>query len=249
MSWNEPLREMRALVTGAASGIGRACARELAAQGASVGLLDRDTSVADVLARADGHAARRVDVTDPAAMRAAIATVGDTLGGIDIVVGCAGISGPFGKGVGEIEPGEWDEVIAVNLTAQFLLVKYALPLLRASDAPAIVFLGSDSGFVSAPGMVPYCASKGGLVQLTRSLSVDLAGDGIRVCSVCPSVVDTPLSRGDLGGDVVASGQFPVQAPEQVARHVCYLAAPESATLSGVNLVSDFGYSARCSFPA
>lgn len=245
MSSGDALTGMRALVTGAASGIGAACVTALHEAGAQVGGVDR----ADALPGGAARVWARADVADEPELRGAVRHVADVLGGLDVVVGCAGVSGPFGTDVAATELADWQRVLDVNLTGQFLLVKHALPDLRRSPAPAIVFLGSDSAFVAAEGMVPYCAAKGGLAQLTRALAVDLRRDGIRVCSVCPSVVDTPMARTDLGDAAMDGAGFPVQTPEQVARHVAYLASPASASLSGVNLVSDFGYTARSSFPA
>ncbi|TAM71835.1 MAG: SDR family oxidoreductase [Microbacteriaceae bacterium] len=164
---------------------------------------------------------------------------------------CAGISGPFGVDVADIALKDWQRVLAVNVTGQFLFVKHALPALRRAAGAAVVLMASDSGFVAAPGMVPYNASKGAVVQLTRALSVDLFADSVRVNCVCPSIVDTPMARVDLG---VAEGGFaamdyPVQTPAEVARHVLYLSSPASRPVNGTAMISDFGYLARSSFPA
>lgn len=231
------------VVTGAASGIGRACATAFATEGARVAALDiNDTGIGDMFVRAD--------VTVPDEMRAALDAVAGRFGGIDVLVGCAGISGPFGRDVGEIEPADFERVLAVNVTGQFLLVKYGLPYLERAAGPAIVFLASDAAFVAAPGMVPYNASKGAVSMLTRALAVELAERGIRANCVCPSIVDTPMSRGDLllpdGFDGV---DYPVQRPAEVARSVLYLASPAAAPVNGVSLISDFGYLARSGYPA
>lgn len=245
------------LVTGAASGIGRACALAFAAEGAAVALLDRDArglaSVEREL-RASGAGAVvavPVDVTDEESVSAAVAAAATALGTVDAVVTCAGISGPFGSPVDEIALADWNAVLAVNVTGPFLVVKHVLRHLRQADSPAIVLLASDSSFVAAPGMVPYNASKGAVLQLMRALSVDLAADGVRVNAVCPSIVDTPMARADLGVEPggFASADFPVQSPDEVARHVLYLASPASRPVNGHALVSDFGYLARSSFPA
>lgn len=245
------------LVTGAASGIGRACALAFAAEGAAVALLDRDArglaSVEREL-RASGAGAVvavPVDVTDEESVSAAVAAAATALGTVDAVVTCAGISGPFGSPVDEIALTDWNAVLAVNVTGPFLVVKHVLRHLRQADSPAIVLLASDSSFVAAPGMVPYNASKGAVLQLMRALSVDLAADGVRVNAVCPSIVDTPMARADLGVEPggFASADFPVQSPDEVARHVLYLASPASRPVNGHALVSDFGYLARSSFPA
>ncbi|GAB3581769.1 dihydroanticapsin 7-dehydrogenase [Leifsonia lichenia] len=245
------------LVTGAASGIGRACALAFAAEGARVALLDRDArGLASVEAelRASGAAAVvavRVDVTDEASVSAAVTAAAAALGTVDAVIACAGISGPFGSPVDQIALADWNAVLAVNVTGPFLIVKHALQHLRLAAQPAVVLLASDSSFVAAPGMVPYNASKGAVLQLMRALSVDLAADGVRVNAVCPSIVDTPMARADLGVEPggFADAEFPVQSPDEVARHVLYLASPVSRPVNGHALVSDFGYLARSSFPA
>jgi len=244
------------LVTGAASGIGRACALAFAAEGARVALLDRDArglASAEAELRASGAAAVaiQVDVTDEASVSSAVTAASTALGTVDAVIACAGISGPFGSPVDEIALADWNAVLAVNVTGPFLIVKHALPHLRSAEAPSIVLLASDSSFVAAPGMVPYNASKGAVLQLMRALSVDLAADGVRVNAVCPSIVDTPMARADLGVQPggFADAEFPVQSPAEVARHVLYLASPVSRPVNGHALVSDFGYLARSSFPA
>jgi len=229
------------VITGAASGIGRACALAFAAEGARVGVIDR--SAVDL----PGVVSAVADVTDEPALAAAVDILAGELGGIAILVACAGTSGPFGQDVADISLDDWNRVLAVNVTGQFLLVKHALPRLRRAASAAIVLMGSDSGFVAAPGMVPYNASKGAVVQLTRALSVDLAP--IRVTCVCPSIVDTPLARADLGLTSFDGVDYPVQSAEDVARSVLYLASPATRAVNGTTLVSDFGYLARSSFPA
>lgn len=222
------------LVTGGASGIGLACARAFRAEGARVAVLDR----------APGPGVVPADVTDEPALAAAINGVAGEFGGLDVVVGCAGISGPVGKPLAETTAAEVAAVFAVNVTGQFLLVKHALPHL--SDGAAVVLFGSDSAFTAAPGMVPYCASKGAVVAMTRAFAVEVPG--IRVNCVCPSVVDTPMARGDLG-DVLDDPAFPVQDPGDVARQVLFLASPASRPVNGQALLADFGMSARSAFPA
>ncbi|MGW4400454.1 SDR family NAD(P)-dependent oxidoreductase [Amycolatopsis nivea] len=228
------------LITGAASGIGLACARAFLEEGARVGILDRVRPPAlpgDVVAA-------RADITDEDQVAAAVRLVAESFGGIDVVVGCAGISGPVGRPLAETSAADFASVMAVNVLGQFLVAKHARPWL--GDGSSIVFLASDSAFVCAPGMVPYCASKGAVVSLTRALSVEF--DGVRVNCVCPSVVDTPMARGDLG-DLLDEPGFPVQAAGDVAQQVVYLASARARTVNGQALLADFGYSARSGFPA
>ncbi|MDS0135996.1 MULTISPECIES: SDR family oxidoreductase [unclassified Amycolatopsis] len=222
------------LVTGGASGIGLACARAFRAEGARVGVVDREPGP-DIV---------QADVTDEPALAAAVDAVARGFGGLDAVVGCAGISGPVGTPLSATTAADVARVLAVNVTGQFLLVKHALPWL--ADGGAVVLLGSDSAFTAAPGMVPYCASKGAVVAMTRALAVEVPG--IRVNCVCPSVVDTPMARADLGA-VLDDPAFPVQAAEDVARQVLFLASPASRPVNGQALLADFGMSARSAFPA
>lgn len=229
------------LVTGAASGIGLACVQAFLSEGARVGALDR----APVPTLADGLLAVEADVTDERSMAAAVGTVAERFGGLDVVVGCAGISGPVGTPVTETSAADFTAVMAVNVTGQFLLVKHAAPWLTEARG-SVVLLASDSAFTIAPGMAAYGASKGAVVAMTRALAVDLPG--VRVNCVCPSVVDTPMARNDLG-EVLDDPAFPVQAPEDVADQVLYLASARSRTINGQALLADFGVSARSGFPA
>jgi dihydroanticapsin dehydrogenase len=244
-----------ALVTGAASGIGRATALALAAEGVRVALLDRDApaleqTAAAVCAQGRADALLFVaDLTDEEQVQRTVDAAIAELGHLDAVVCCAGISGPVGRGIEQTALAEWNAVFAVNVTGAFLVLRQALPALRAAAAASVVLLSSDSAFVASPGMAPYGASKAALVQFARALSVDLAGTGIRVNTVAPSIVDTPMSRGDLGAAAFDAPDFPVQSAAEVAAHVAYLVSPRSRAVSGTTLLSDFGFSARSGFPA
>lgn len=261
-----------AVVTGAASGIGRAVCAALLSEGCAVAGLDRDRAALDRAAQelatlspdgsrlppsddgapppAAGFVPLCLDLCDESAVQAAFASLNDRFGSLDLLVSCAGVSGPVGTPLENTELREWRMVLDVNLLAPFLVLKHALPLLREGRQPAVVLLASDSAFVTAPGMAPYCASKAGLVQLGRSVAVEWAEHGIRVNSLCPSVVDTPMSRADLkkpGG--FAGAGFPVQSPDQVAQQVLFLLSPHLGPVNGTTLLSDFAYSARSAFPA
>ncbi|SER53845.1 dihydroanticapsin dehydrogenase [Propionibacterium cyclohexanicum] len=243
----------RLLVTGGASGIGLGVVRLALAEKAQVGVITRRQSSVEALRDATGHdpacVAVRGDVTDPTQLRNAVDELAQQMGGVDIVVTCAGVDGVFGNSVEGVSPGEFREVLDTNVVGTFATVQAALPYLRRSLAPCAVLIGSDSGFVSAPGMVPYIASKGAVRQLTQALSLELFGDMIRVNSVCPSVVDTPMARRDLGIDSFDEVGYPVQTVDEVTWTVLMLASPRSRAVNGVSLLSDFGYSGRSSFPA
>ncbi|WP_336648579.1 SDR family NAD(P)-dependent oxidoreductase [Microbacterium sp. MMO-10] len=244
------LQGRTALVTGAAGGIGRAVAQALTAEGVRVALLDRSAEgLAETAALCAGSVPVVADVTDEVAVDAAMREAVASLGGLHTVVCCAGISGPVGSGIEATSLAEWQAVFAVNVTGAFLVLRSALPALRAAPAASVVLVASDSAFVASPGMAPYCASKAALVQFGRALSVDLADDDVRVTTVSPSIVDTPMSRGDLGDDVFSAPAFPVQGADEIAAHVVYLASPIARAVNGSGILSDFGYSARSGFPA
>jgi len=247
------LSDAVAVITGGASGIGAACARAFIAQGGAVVLLDRDNAAGTALAtalRQEGGTALFLpaDVTDEGAMAEAMAKAARWRGRLDVLLCCAGISGPVGKLVSETSSAAWAQVMAVNLGGIFHSVKHAIAPLETSPIGTIVVLASDSSFLAYPGMAPYSTAKGGALMLTRALAVD--HPRLRVNCVCPSVVDTPMSRRDLGlaGGAMQAAGFPVIAPAQLANHVLFLASPVSAPMSGAALVVDFGYMARPSFP-
>lgn len=237
-----------ALVTGGASGIGRATAALLLAEGAQVTVLDRAPRPADAHPELRWHTG---DVTDEDAVAEAVRGAADAQGGLDIAVGCAGISGPVGKSATEISGSDFLRTVQVNLVGQFLLAKHAAAAMRERGGGAMVLVASDSAYVAAPGMVPYCASKGGVLMLARALSVDLAEAGIRVNCVAPSVVDTPMSRADLGllEDGFTGQDYPVHTPQEVAAAIAYLLSDLARGVNGTTHVLDFGGLARSTFPA
>jgi NAD(P)-dependent dehydrogenase (short-subunit alcohol dehydrogenase family) len=228
------LADCGVLVTGGASGIGRACVEAFAAEGARV-------QSVDIQAGADWQA----DVTDEGEVKRVVEGAARRLGGLDVVVCCAGISGPVGTRVPEVSVSDWDAVMAVNVKGAFLTVKHAVGHLARSRHPAVVLLASDSSFVASEAMAPYCTSKGAVLMLGRSLATDLRDQAIRVNCVCPGVVDTPMSRNDLSlPDGFAGVDYPVQSAHDVARLVLFLASPASMPVNGTHLLSDWGLLAR-----
>ena len=241
-----------ALVTGAAGGIGAATVRLLEREGALVAALDREPEVDVASTDPVSDRVLRIvaDITQEAEVAAAVDQVLERFGGLDVVVSCAGVSGPVGTRLAEVTLADWDAVLRVNVTGAFLVMRAAVEPLRRSAAASVVLVSSDSAFVAAPGMVPYGTSKAALLQLARAAAVDLAADGIRVTAVCPSIVDTPMSRGDLGLEAGFSEQpYPVQSADDVAAQIAFLASPVSRGVNATALVSDFGYSARSTYPA
>ncbi len=222
-----------ALVSGAASGIGRAVAVRLAAEGATV-------VGCDVVGTSDGIVC---DVRDAEACAAAVSTVLARHGRLDILANVAGIG--ISRLIGDLAPDEWRRVIDVNLTGTFLLSQAALPALLESKG-SIVNMGSVAGLRATPYNAAYCASKGGVIMLTKSMALELAKAGVRVNAVCPASVDTPFLRNfELpdGADMAlltraASPMGRLIDPDEVAGAVAYLASPDAATISGTTLVID-----------
>ena len=246
------LRDRVVLVTGGASGIGRACVEAVTAEGGKVLLIDRNPEgsvIAGGLTSRGHHVGFvQADVTEEADVRRCVQAAYDRFGQLDAVIACAGISGPVGTPAVEVAVDDWDRVMAVNVRGNFLLAKYAIPLLKHSDVAAMVFLASDSALVAFEGMAPYTTSKGAVLMLTKALAVD--HPEVRFNCLCPSVVDTPMSRSDLGRhDGFAGTGLPVMQPQQVAAHAVFLASPVSEPINGTTIVADHGYLARSAQPA
>jgi len=251
------MRGRVAIVTGGASGIGRATGHRLAADGARVVVVDRvDTeAAARAMAAGDGAAWGIVaDVADEAAVAAAFAAVTAREGRLDVLVNAAGIGSPRPVTIDEATLEEWQRLCAVNLTGTFLCCRAAVSLMRRGGGGAVVNVASEIGLVGAPRSAMYGATKGGVVQLTRALAVDHAPDGIRVNCVCPGPVDTPLLRQSIAraSDPEAKRRQEVEStllgrlgtPDEIASVICFLASPEASFVTGSIVVADGGVTAR-----
>ena len=236
------------VVTGAASGIGRAMAERFAAEGAEVLVADVSEAGEAVAAALGARAAFvRTDVTREADVSAMIEGAVARFGRLDILVNNAGVGRfvPFD----ELEPAEWDRVFAVNLRAVYLGCRLALPHLRRGGKGVILNVASQSGLQSQPMNQPYCASKAGVILLTRSLARELAPEGVRVNCICPGGTDTPLlrafSRTIRSADSTPSrpplGRF--ARPEEIAAAALFLVSDEASYVTGVALPVDGGATA------
>jgi NAD(P)-dependent dehydrogenase (short-subunit alcohol dehydrogenase family) len=218
-------------------------------------VLDRDGRKAAEEIAAAGATARfwHLDVADEAAVEATFAEVVGVFGRLDVLVNNAGISGT-NKPTHELTAEEWDRVMAVNVKGVFFCTKHAVPYLRRSGSGSIVNLSSIYGLVGAPDVPPYHASKGAVRLMTKTDALLYAGDGIRVNSVHPGFIWTPMVENHLQsvGDVV-EGRKALDAlhplghlgePEDIAYGILYLASDESKFVTGSELVIDGGYTAR-----
>ena len=248
------------IVTGAALGIGRACASRLAEEGARMALFDvldaEGAALADELV-ARGFPARywHVDVTDEASVRTAIDAVAMHFGGVHVLVNNAGIAGP-NRPTHELTEAEWDRVQAVNVKGVFFGVKHAIPHLRAAGAGSIINLSSIYGLVGAADVPAYHASKGAVRLMTKTDALLYAPDRIRVNSVHPGFIWTPMVEHhlrDSGADDLAAARREVDAlhplghlgeVDDIAWGVVYLASDEAKFVTGSELVIDGGYTAR-----
>jgi NAD(P)-dependent dehydrogenase (short-subunit alcohol dehydrogenase family) len=232
-----------AAVTGGASGIGAATARLLLQRGARVAVLDRSTD-----GPPDGVLALGCDVTDSAAVDAAVATVVDRLGGLDVLVNNAGI-GATGH-VGENDDTEWARVLDVNVTGIVRVSRAALPHLRRSPHAAVVNTCSAVAFVGVRQRALYSASKGAVLALTLAMAADHVGEGIRVNAVAPGTADTPWVGRllDAADDrEAAAAALRARQPlgrlvtaEEVAHAIASLASPMAASTTGTVLRVDGG---------
>ena len=248
----------RALVTGAASGIGLAVAARCLSEGAAVAALDRDgpalrRAVAGLSASGrDRVTAVQADVADPEQVKAAVAVAGERLGGLTAVVTVAGIGGYTGD-IGQTSVADWARTLAVNLSGTFHVCRAALPLLRASGGGRIVTVSSQYGLVGGAGSPAYCAAKAGVIGLTRAMAVDHAAEGIAVNCVCPGPIDTPMLRASTSHRELAARETARTAgrvllggpgrPEDVAGMIVFLLGPDAGFLTGAVLTCDGGWTA------
>ena len=243
-----------AIVTGAASGIGEATARRLASEGASLILADidaqrLDTVLTELISLGAAAVAKCVDVSIGDHVNELVAFAVQSFGRLDILINNAGIS-LFGH-VTEITPEQWHRVMAVDVDSVFFGARAAIPHLVVTQG-CIVNTCSISGLFGDYGLVAYNTAKGAVANLTRSLAIDHAPDGIRVNSVCPGGVATPMTAGILNRfgeeyERLIPMRRPAQ-PEEIAAAIAFLASDDASYITGHNLVVDGGVTAATGQP-
>jgi NAD(P)-dependent dehydrogenase (short-subunit alcohol dehydrogenase family) len=254
-----------ALVTGGASGIGAACSRTLAREGAKVVVTDIDdrggADVVKAITDAGGEAVYlRQDVTDEQRWIEIVAEIAKRFGKLNVMVSNAGI-GVGASTITEMTLADWRRQTAINLDGVFLSVKHCIPLMRRSGGGSIVMMSSVAGLRGSPTLAGYCATKGGVRLFAKSIAMECAGanDGIRVNSVHPGIIDTPIwekipreASGSMGHnapmrpDEIAKAGTPLGfagEAQDIANGVLFLASDASRYVTGAELVIDGGITA------
>lgn len=247
------------IVTGAASGIGKATALEFAREGANVTIADVDVEAgAAALSEVQRQGQKALfvdsDVTDASHCRRVVSETVTALGRVDILFNNVGIQAPDSYLNVEDTPEEtWDRIIDVNLKSQYLMSKYAIPEMRERGGGAIINIASVQGLQSQPLVPAYAASKGGSLSLTRNMALDYAKENIRVLAINPGTIDTPLARaaaatfGDpdellnLWGGAHPLGR--IGTPADIAKVALFLASDDAGFMTGESVCVDGGYMA------
>jgi len=257
MTGTETWKDKVVLIVGAAGGIGKATAEAFHAQGAQLALADRDSVRLGELGRKFGAdaACLEADIVRPDACKLMVEGTLGAFGRLDVLVNAAGI---WVEGRSEtMSEAQWDTVLDVNLKGTFFACRHAIPALEKTEGQ-IINIASDAGLMGSAGAAIYCASKGGVVLLTKALALELAPRGIRVNAVCPCDVDTPMlayqAEAFGGGDPEGYLRklktiYPQGArtrfarPEEIASFILAIASPSLAPLTGAALPIDFGTTA------
>jgi NAD(P)-dependent dehydrogenase (short-subunit alcohol dehydrogenase family) len=245
-----------AIITGAASGIGRGSALCLAKEGAAVVAADLNSQggeqvIAEIAAGGGRAVFQHTDVTNEADVQALVGRAIQEYGRLDVMFNNAGLAGASGP-IEAVSADDWDKTMAVLLRAVFLGIKHAVPPMRKGGGGSIISTSSVASYLPAPNVAAYSAAKGGVISLTRAAALELGHDRIRVNCICPGAINTPI----LGDDPVRLAQaldnlqpIPrVGRPEDIASMVLYLASDESQWVTGTAMIVDGGLTVGQNFP-
>jgi len=252
------LLNKKALVTGAASGIGFATAALFVQEGAQVAACDVDAKGGlSLISHLGNNKVKFIaaDVSNETSVKEMVSEAVNWLGNLDILVNNAGVGGVGDpKPLAELSAETWDRTINTNLKGTYLVSKFCLPHLVASGGGSIVNLVSTYSIVGGPQLGAYCASKGGILALTRNIAIDYAPHHVRVNAIAPGFVDTPMLRSDINKDANPQAvledilaripQGDLMTAEQVGRVILFLASDDSAIMTGSLVVADGGYTAQ-----
>jgi NAD(P)-dependent dehydrogenase (short-subunit alcohol dehydrogenase family) len=241
------LNGRRVLITGGASGIGAATAERFLDEGAKVVVLDRDQLGCERIKKTLPQLAGiiRADVSDPGAVALAFDELDETLGGLDVLINNAGIS--IRHDFLAIAPEEWRQVMDVNLNGVFYVAQRAARRMKAAGGGVIINMGSTNAIMGYPFYADYNASKAGVLELTRSMALELAPD-VRVIAVCPGYIMTPMQEAEYTPEMIeeVNRKIPLRRhgrPEEVAALFAFLASDEAAYITGQTYIIDGGETA------
>jgi NAD(P)-dependent dehydrogenase (short-subunit alcohol dehydrogenase family) len=249
----ERLKDRVALVTGAASGIGAACALRFAREGARIAGFDvakpPEEAWAQLRKAAPEATFTALDVRDEDAVAQAVAAAAARFGRLDVLLNAAGVSGA--GSVDALDAAEWDRVVDINLKGTFLVSKHVLKRMVEQRSGSVIHLASIEGLEAMPAQAAYNASKGGVVLLTRNMALDYGSFGIRVNCLCPGYIETPMTRmlespplARLREEFVGMHALGRPGrPEEVAAAALFLASDEASFVTGAALVVDGGFTA------
>lgn len=249
----ERLKKKVALITGGGSGIGRATCLLFAREGAKVVVADYvaeggNETVRQITAAGGEAVFVQADVAKSLDVQNMIATTVKTYGGVDVLFNNAGIEGPSAK-IANYREEDWDRVIAIDLTAVYLGMKYVIPEMLKQGGGVIISTASVAGLVGFPGSGAYAAAKAGVINLTRMVAIEYADKNIRVNCICPGIIETPMVDRVMGnrpreGVVKAEPIGRLGKPEDIANAALFLACDESSFATGAPFIIDGGYVAR-----
>lgn len=254
---NGRLQGKRCLITGAARGIGATAARLFAREGASVVLFDLKDElgaqvVADIVKAGDQALYQNCDVTQLSKVSAAVEKALQFFDGrIDVLFNNAGTC--LEGDVENLSEEDWDRTFAINVKSMYLCSKFVVPVMRKNGGGSIINMGSESGLIGFPMHPAYCASKGAVLNLTRSMALGHAKDNIRVNCICPGTIPTPLyheftaslpNKAEVEATLKKEHPLGLGTEEDIAYAALYLASDESRYMTGAPLIIDGGYTAK-----
>ena len=238
-----------ALITGAGSGIGRATALLFSKEGASIVVDDivprGGQQTVGMIKKAGGQAVFvEADVSQSDGVQQMVGVTLDTYGHLDILFNNAGVMGEYVM-TAETPEQVWDDIIATNLKGVFLGSKYAIPIMLSQGGGVIINTASTAGMIGLPGLPAYCASKAGVIQLTKTMALEYADKNIRINCICPGGIMTPMSAGFDSNNPPPFRQSQAMRrfgqPEEVAKVALYLASDDSSFVTGTSAVVDGGW--------
>ena len=241
------------VITGASSGIGAACARSFSKEGAKVVVVGRDPERTAAMAKeVNALTWATSNITDPDACRELVRSILDAGGRLDVLINNAGTI--IRKDTADTTDEEWRQLMAINLDAPFFMAREAIKVMRKLGSGAIVNLSSTCGLVGCKGLMAYSTSKGAIIQMTQSMALDCATDGIRVNAVCPGAVDTPMlfSKHEMTPTREQMQKIQVETvpmqrwayTEEVVQAIMFLASDQASHTTGTFLTVDGGYTCQ-----